>query len=252
MTYRGVFFDLFGTLLIYGDLSAAWSDWLSAIHQSLEEYGLSVSKTLLTSRCVGFFARPVPLSKDDGLSVLERRILALCSDLGLNVGPKAIQKTATACVRAWQRHHTLDPDAIPVLQTLRPKTSLALISNFDHPSHVTALLSEFGLAEFFDAVIVSGAVGIEKPDPGIFSLALQQTGRRPAEVVYVGDTAGDVTGSRAAGLCPIRIRRGGPSDDPAITDFKPIQRSPREEIEEPTMDGVKVIARLVELVEILD
>ena len=251
MTYRGVFFDLYGTLLIYGDLHSAWSDWLSAIHQSLGECGFSVSKALLTSRCDGFFARPVPLVQEDGLTVLERRIQALCADLGVNVGPKAIQKTATACVRAWQRHHTLDPDAIPVLQTLRPKTSLALISNFDHPSHVTALLSELGLAEFFDAVIVSGAVGVEKPDPRIFSLALQQTGLRPAEVVYVGDTAADVTGSRAAGLCPIRIRRSGLRDTSDITDFKSIQQSPREETEEPTKDGVKVVARLVELVEIL-
>ena len=251
MTYRGVFFDLYGTLLIYGDLSAAWSDWLSAIHQSLGECGLSISKALMASRCDGFFSRPVPLVQDDGLSVLERRIQALCADLGLNVGPREIQKTATACVRAWQRHHTLDPDAIPVLQALRPKTCLALISNFDHPSHVTALLSESGLAEFFDAVIVSEAVGMEKPDPGIFSLALQQTELRPAEVFYVGNTAADVTGSRAAGLCPILIRRSGLSDDPAITDFKVIQQSPREEIGEPTMDGVKVIARLVELVDIL-
>ena len=251
MRYRGVFFDLYGTLLIYGDLSAAWSDWLSAIHQSLGECGLSMSKALLASRCDGFFARPVPLAQDDGLTVLGRRIQALCTDLALNVRPKAIQKTATACVRAWQRHHSLDPDAIPVLKTLKPKMSLALISNFDHPSHVTSLLSELGLAEFFDAVIISGAVGMEKPDPRIFSLALQQTGLRPAEVVYVGDTAVDVEGSRAAGLCPIRIRRSGQSDDPAITGFKSIKQSPREEVEEPTMDDVKVIARLVELVEIL-
>ena len=92
---------------------------------------------------------------------------------------------------------------------------------------------------------------MEKPDPRIFSLALQQSGLRPAEVVYVGDTIADVTGSRAVGLCPIRIRRSGPSDDSAISDFKAIKQSPQEETEEPTMDGVKVIARLVELVEIL-
>ncbi len=126
-----------------------------------------------------------------------------------------------------------------------------MISNFDHPSHVTALLSELGLAEFFDAVIVSGAVGVEKPDPRIFSLALQQTGLRPAEVVYVGDTAADVEGSRAAGLRPIRIRRSGVRNNRAITDFKASKQSPQEETEEPAMDGVKVIARLVELIEIL-
>jgi hypothetical protein len=36
MAYQGVFFDLYGTLLIYGDMTAAWADWLSDLHSGCE------------------------------------------------------------------------------------------------------------------------------------------------------------------------------------------------------------------------
>ena len=31
MTFKGVFFDLYGTILVYGDVQAAWVDWLAEI-----------------------------------------------------------------------------------------------------------------------------------------------------------------------------------------------------------------------------
>ncbi len=55
-----------------------------------------------------------------------------------------------------------------------------------------------------ECVIDSGAVGVSKPDPRIFQIALEVMQLAPADVWYVGDTpAIDVTGARAAGLVPI-------------------------------------------------
>ena len=186
-----------------------------------------MAKETFARRCDGFFERPEPPVRADGLTVFERRIRILWVELGLDLGNEEIQKTATACVRAWQRYITLDPEAMPVLQALKPKKRLALISNFDHPPHVHTLLSELGLTPFFEAVVVSGDTGVKKPDPQIFTPALQQTGLRAGEVVYVGDTLEDVQGAQAAGLQPIRIRRDSPSKNQVITDF----------IEEPLWKG---------------
>jgi putative hydrolase of the HAD superfamily len=53
-------------------------------------------------------------------------------------------------------------------------------------------------------VIDSGAVGVSKPDPRIFHLALEVIGVDAADTWYVGDMPGiDVVGARAAGLRPI-------------------------------------------------
>jgi putative hydrolase of the HAD superfamily len=56
-------------------------------------------------------------------------------------------------------------------------------------------------------VIDSDVVGVEKPDPRIFALALDALGRPdPARCVYVGDTVHfDVEGARAAGLWPLHV-----------------------------------------------
>jgi putative hydrolase of the HAD superfamily len=56
-------------------------------------------------------------------------------------------------------------------------------------------------------VVDSHVVGVEKPDPKIFSFALEALGGVPPEgCVYVGDTvAFDVIGARAAGLRPIHL-----------------------------------------------
>jgi len=56
------------------------------------------------------------------------------------------------------------------------------------------------------AVVDSHVVGVEKPDPRIFSFALDALGADPARCVYVGDTVRfDVTGARAAGLYPVHL-----------------------------------------------
>jgi putative hydrolase of the HAD superfamily len=55
-----------------------------------------------------------------------------------------------------------------------------------------------------DCVIDSGAVGVAKPDPRIFRLALEAMSIEPHDAWYVGDMPGiDVVGARAAGLFPI-------------------------------------------------
>jgi len=60
-----------------------------------------------------------------------------------------------------------------------------------------------GLGVAVECVIDSGAVGVMKPDPRIFRLALDAMGVDPADAWYVGDMPGiDVVGARRAGLRP--------------------------------------------------
>ena len=64
--------------------------------------------------------------------------------------------------------------------------------------------ARLGLARFFDTIVDSTEVGIEKPDVRIFEHALREMKVAAAEAVYVGDVFKvDVLGARAAGLRPI-------------------------------------------------
>lgn len=81
---------------------------------------------------------------------------------------------------------------------------LGVISNAD--GRVEGLLEAVGLRPHFELVVDSGVVGVEKPDPRIFHLALEQMGVAPAEAVYVGDIYEiDMVGARRAGMRPILI-----------------------------------------------
>jgi putative hydrolase of the HAD superfamily len=248
MAYKGVFFDLYGTLLIYGDPSSAWADWLSALHERLTQSGNAVTRALLASRCEGFFGKPAPPDQGDGFSIYERRINALCEELGVPADRSLLREAAANTIEAWERHISLDPDALPLLRELHPRKTLALVSNYDHPSHIYALLADHGLGPFFQAVVVSGEVGVAKPDPEIFFLALRQTGLQPNEVVYIGDTADDVRGARAAGLFPVRVRRAEQHDERLVSDYTESTQHPA--VEAPA-EHETVIRALPELIRIV-
>lgn len=90
-------------------------------------------------------------------------------------------------------------------------TRLGVISNAD--GQIAARLAEReilqvgpGLGVEVECVIDSGAVGVMKPDPRIFRIALDALDLEPAECWYVGDMPGiDVVGARRAGLHPVVI-----------------------------------------------
>ncbi|MFW5829852.1 MAG: HAD family hydrolase [Planctomycetota bacterium] len=67
-------------------------------------------------------------------------------------------------------------------------------------------LSSSGLVEYFDSVVIAEEVGVRKPDPQIFQVALNRIGSTAAETLFVGDNPlADIQGARAAGMRTIWI-----------------------------------------------
>ncbi|HLI80820.1 MAG TPA: HAD family hydrolase [Candidatus Binataceae bacterium] len=74
---------------------------------------------------------------------------------------------------------------------------LAIVSNAD--GRVAGDAKRLGLAKFFDVIIDSQVVGVEKPNPKIFQLALDALNAPPDEALYAGDIYSiDMLGARAA------------------------------------------------------
>jgi putative hydrolase of the HAD superfamily len=101
------------------------------------------------------------------------------------------------------------PDAPAVLADLRGRgLRLAVVSNSN--GTVAELLGAVGLAGLVDAIVDSGRVGVEKPDPRIFRHAAAELGIQPDEAVHVGDLYSvDVVGARAAGARAILLDPAG-------------------------------------------
>jgi putative hydrolase of the HAD superfamily len=95
-----------------------------------------------------------------------------------------------------------------------------------------AKIAHLGLDELVDAVIVSEAVGCQKPDQRIFDAALESLDVDPADTVYVGDhPVNDVQGATDAGLTAIWLR--GWHDWPA--DVIPAEHSVDSLVEVPSL-----------------
>ena len=85
-----------------------------------------------------------------------------------------------------------------VLTRLRRRVALGVISNFY--GNLDRVLAEAGISELLTAIVDSTRVGVSKPDPAIFAVALQQLGCTAPDALYVGDSFDkDIVGARAAG-----------------------------------------------------
>ncbi|MFX1299146.1 MAG: HAD family hydrolase [Promethearchaeota archaeon] len=251
MQVKGVFFDLYGTLMIYNDNAKAWADWISTFYKNLKNYGLTLSFESFANKCDGFFKKQAPPLKNDGLTTYERRIQRLCHELGLNLTNAELGFTANSCLNAWHEYVSLDPETIPVLKKFKKNKKIALISNFDYPPHIYSILKSMDLQRYFDSIVISGEVGVKKPDPGIFHIALKELNLRSDEIVYIGDAPEDIQGANAAHIQPILIQRATLDQGRLLTDYKADRDSLNDGQFDSIFRNVEKISNLKELFNII-
>ena len=99
----------------------------------------------------------------------------------------------------------------------RDRVPLALITNGASDAQRDKL-RVLDIEHWFDAVVISGEVGIAKPDVSVFGLALNQLAVERENVWHIGDSlATDVAGAQAADLTAVWLNRSGlfrREDDP--------------------------------------
>ena len=217
MALRAVFFDAGNTLIRMDD---------TAIAAALTAHGVAATPEAV--RRAEWRARVrLDTSLRPGASTEHpdtghRYLVYLLDELGVRD-----DATITA-LAAWRRAYdpprglwtALEPGAPEALALARASgLRVAVISNSN--GTVAAILAALGLARDLDFVIDSSEVGVEKPDPRIFALALDRAGVRADEAAYVGDLYSvDVLGARAAGLQAVLMDPGGcwpPRDCPTAT-----------------------------------
>lgn len=96
------------------------------------------------------------------------------------------------------------PETVALLK--RAGFRIGVVSNAE--GRVARDLDSAGYEGMFETVVDSHLVGVEKPDPGIFHIALERMGARAESAIFLGDLpAVDVAGARAAGIQPILLDR---------------------------------------------
>ncbi|MGQ9661532.1 MAG: HAD family hydrolase [Kiritimatiellia bacterium] len=122
-------------------------------------------------------------------------------------------------------HFELYPEVSDALENLRMRgLPLGIVSNWQ--KGLVHFCMELGILEYFQVVVCSAELGIQKPDPKMFETAVAGLGLRAEEVLHVGDTIEeDVEGARQAGVSCVWLDREGIGGvEPAIRDLREIER----------------------------
>jgi epoxide hydrolase-like predicted phosphatase len=93
-----------------------------------------------------------------------------------------------------------------MLDTVRSARRSGLKTGLLSNSWGTDLYPRRRLAELFDAVVISGEVGLRKPDPEIFRLTTDKLGVEPRECVFVDDHPGHLQAALEVGMTTVLHR----------------------------------------------
>lgn len=235
MAIKCILFDLDDTLVVEG--ASADAAFLAACEHAHEKYGIDpevlnqsvryyareswrASTTITYCRAIGIssweglWARF--LGRDPNLKRLrawattyrcEAWFRAL-TDHGVNDLSFA-KRLSEAFSSERRKRHFIFSDVEGCLISLRKVYQLALVTN-GAPDLQREKIQKTNLARYFDAILISGEVGVGKPDCRIFKLALETLATSPSEAAMVGDSlTRDILGAQRAGLKGIWLNRSG-------------------------------------------
>ena len=96
----------------------------------------------------------------------------------------------------------------PVLEKLSEKYPMVLVSNFY--GNIETVLTDFGIRDFFQAIIESAVMGVRKPDPRIFEHGVKALGMLPEATLVIGDSyRKDILPAESIGCQAIWIKGKG-------------------------------------------
>lgn len=176
---RGILLDFGGTLDSDGE------HWLDRFYDLYERAGIGVPRPEI--KRVFYHADGLCYGDSTvfglGLRPLMRRHVRLqLAELGLDAPEKQEQLVEGFCSKT---EFFLSRNA-SLLTRLARRYRLGVVSNFY--GNVATLCREAGLAESLDVILDSAQIGVSKPDPAIFRMALARLELEPDEAIFVGDS----------------------------------------------------------------
>jgi putative hydrolase of the HAD superfamily len=174
-----------------------------------------------------------------------RETLKACG-IKLNVDYERLQEAAEAFCGCFVKSLTIDSFLPRLLEQLRGEYRLAVVSNMSFAEAVFQGLRRFRIANYFDAIVVSGVLGWRKPAPRIFREALRALSVEAERAVFVGDSPiADVQGAKQLGMKTVLVVEKG-RKEPSTDTFRIYVREGKSNAKPD-----KTISKLAELPEAL-
>lgn len=114
-----------------------------------------------------------------------------------------VEATAEDC--DFSPYIELIDGTLEIAQSLKERYRLAILSN-DAPETARARRDKFGFDELFEEIVISGEVGVKKPDPRIYELTIKRLGVKPGECLFIDDKEKNLEPAREIGMRTILFK----------------------------------------------
>jgi HAD superfamily hydrolase (TIGR01549 family) len=157
----------------------------------------------------------------------ELRFRTLVEEQGETCDAARLDRLTAAYRGAYQSNWTCVPGARELAAELKRRSILIAIVTNNIVSEQVSKLRRLDLEPFVDALVVSEAVGASKPDPHIFTHALNQLGVEAEETVMLGDSwSADIEGAVASGIRAVWFNARGsarPDAHPGVIELPSLE-----------------------------
>lgn len=99
----------------------------------------------------------------------------------------------------------LDRQLLAMISSLRSTYRIALLSNAFRQLR-PLLETTWGIADHFDEIVISAEVGMRKPDPRIYRLALERLALLPEQTVFIDDQVDNLQAAAELGMHTVLFR----------------------------------------------
>lgn len=185
-------FDLDGTI------ADTAPDLLGALNDVLRAEGLAPATREIVGRGFGHGARPI--------------LRAGLAAAGAEADDARIEALVDRFIAAYGARVAVDsrlyPGLVAALDRLEGTGVRLAVCTNKRQALAEPLLSAFGLASRFAAIVGGDALPVKKPDPRHLAAAIARAGGTPARAVMIGDSDADVAAARALGVKVIAVSFG--------------------------------------------
>lgn len=215
-----ILFDCWGTLVdAPGMVMSGGKDRL--FHRFLQDRGVNLDLELF---CNLFYSTEI-VKQDEyreysRYETQRQRLIHSLTAMGVSYDQELIENLLDDYAEEWVKRSTLFPGAMELLQQLRGKYKLGLITNASDSKTTWRILRDLRLKDLFATIVISGEFGWRKPSPRIFNAALEELSTKPEYSVMVGDSfEADIIGANNLGMKTVYIdtEKITDSDIPDIT-----------------------------------
>ncbi len=193
--YKAIFFDADDTLFDYPQAER------TALLACRDEFAIAAEpETVIAAykRHNRAVWQAFERGETDQATLRVERFRRLAAELGIADLP--LERVGSFYLAALAGQSQLLPGALEIVRELAKKFPLALVTN-----GIAAVQNQRFAASpvtpYFQSIVISEEVGIAKPDPRIFTPALEKIGVEAGDVLFVGDSVtSDMTAARNAGM----------------------------------------------------